>query len=73
MKIKFAKAAWPGQDHVVLQCEHGADNDHLYTKHLTVGEVVTVDDDLGYKLLSQYKGVLELVADDKLLKMVAKK
>jgi hypothetical protein len=73
MKIKFARQAWPGQDHVVLQTEHGLDNSSLYTKHVTVGEVIEVDDELGYKLLSRYTGLLEMLMEDKVLKVVAQK
>jgi len=70
MKIKFARQSWPGQDHVVLQTEHGLDNTSLYTKHVTVGEVIETDDELGYKLLSRYTGLLEMVLEDKVLKNV---
>lgn len=65
MKIKFAKPTFPGQDHVVIMVEHGAENDQLFTKHASIGEVLTVPDDLGYRILSQYRGVIELVGEDK--------
>jgi hypothetical protein len=73
MKIKFERVAFPGQDHVVLQTEHGINNDSLYTKHVTLGEVIEVDDELGYKLLSRYTGILEPQLEDKVLKIVAQK
>lgn len=73
MKIKFAKPTFPGQDHVIIHVEHGADNDHLFTKHVTLGEVLTVDDDIGYRILSQYRGIFEMLADDKVQKVDVKK
>lgn len=73
MKVKLAKPTFPGQDHVVVMVEHGADNDQLYTKHAAIGEVLTVPDDLGYRILSQYRGVFELVSEDKVVKDVLKK
>jgi hypothetical protein len=73
MKVKFAKPTFPGQDHVIVQVEHGAENDQLYTKHVKVGEIITLDDDLGYKVLSQYRGLFEMVQEDKSVKELSKK
>lgn len=73
MKVKFAKATFPGQDHVVVMVEHGAENDKLFTKYVTLGETLTVDDDLGYKVLSQYRGLFEMAAEDKSVKELVKK
>jgi hypothetical protein len=73
MKVKFAKATFPGQDHVVLMVEHGSDGEKLFVKNVTLGETLTVEDDVGYKILSQYRGLFELVAEDKVVKEVTKK